>query len=108
MIIILEFKMSTIADLMKDDEHLLFVYGTLKRGQPNENIMKRDDIKYVGRVRTFDSFPLVIATTFNIPFIIDKQGVGRVYNISFYKIAININLAVLFYLHMFFHVENII
>lgn len=66
------------SNLISDEEHLFFVYGTLKRGQPNANIMQRDDIKYIGRVRTFHSWPLVIATTFNIPFLIGKQDHGQV------------------------------
>ena len=68
------------SNLISDEERLIFIYGTLKRGQPNAHLMQRDDIKYIGRVRTFHSWPLVIATTFNIPFLLDKQGNGQVYN----------------------------
>jgi gamma-glutamylaminecyclotransferase len=76
----------TTSNLITDEEHLIFVYGTLKRGQPNANIMQRDDIKYIGRVRTFQSWPLVIATTFNIPFLIGKQGNGQV--LSFLRFSL--------------------
>ena len=87
------------SNLISDEEHLLFIYGTLKRGQPNANLLQRDDIKYIGRVRTFQSWPLVIATTFNIPFLLDKQGHGQVYNFSrffvFYMCLIYCSITIL-------------
>lgn len=70
--------------------HRVFVYGTLKRGQPNHYWLTNDVnglAEYVCEGVTNDSFPLVIGTRFNIPFLINlpKNGhciVGEIYNVD--------------------------
>ncbi|XP_039504291.1 gamma-glutamylaminecyclotransferase B-like isoform X1 [Pimephales promelas] len=60
----------------------VFVYGTLKKGQPNHFIMKdhaKGQAEFVAHARTVDPYPLVIATEYNIPFllVLDKPGTGQ-------------------------------
>ena len=56
----------------------VFVYGTLKRGFPNEAAMK--DFLYIGRCRTIDAYPLVIGGRWHSPYLIAERGVGhRIY-----------------------------
>ncbi|XP_058648420.1 gamma-glutamylaminecyclotransferase C-like isoform X2 [Onychostoma macrolepis] len=61
----------------------VFVYGTLKKGQPNyfrmENTSNGQAV-FLARARTVEPYPLVIATKHNIPFLLNAPGTGqRVY-----------------------------
>eukprot|EP00058_Branchiostoma_floridae_P006612 XP_002592100.1 hypothetical protein BRAFLDRAFT_84969 [Branchiostoma floridae] len=55
----------------------VFVYGTLKRGQPNYHYMVNGMAKFVGKGRTVDRLPLVVASKYNIPFLLDLRGQGE-------------------------------
>ncbi len=58
-----------------------FVYGTLKKGEPNHYWLTdtaNGTATFVGTGVTQNLFPLVIASRYNIPFLIDKQGTGKV------------------------------
>ncbi|XP_046553146.1 gamma-glutamylaminecyclotransferase-like isoform X2 [Haliotis rubra] len=58
----------------------MFVYGTLQKGQPNHAVMsdtKNGVAKYKGRGLTAKKYPLVIASDFNIPFLLFKEGHGK-------------------------------
>lgn len=60
--------------------HRVFVYGTLKRGQPNYGVMTDQTIgkaTFQGQGETKFRFPLVIAGPFNIPYCVNKEGVGE-------------------------------
>lgn len=65
-------------------KQLVFVYGTLKRGQPNNaRFLGPPSVgwhKFEGVGETFDRYPLVIASAFNSPFILAKKGQGEVSN----------------------------
>ena len=68
-------------DLDKEEEILIFVYGTLKHGEPNEYMMQENNgqtAKLTGNGITKRSFPLVIATRYNVPFLLDAPGTGQV------------------------------
>ncbi|XP_041055419.1 gamma-glutamylaminecyclotransferase-like isoform X2 [Carcharodon carcharias] len=58
----------------------VFVYGTLKKGQPNHHHMmdetKRKGV-YCGTGRTNQKYPLVIAGKYNIPFLLNLPGTGH-------------------------------
>ncbi|GCB71150.1 gamma-glutamylaminecyclotransferase-like isoform X1 [Scyliorhinus torazame] len=58
----------------------VFVYGTLKKGQPNHHYMV-DGTKgkglYCGTGHTHQKYPLVIAGKFNIPFLLHLPGKGH-------------------------------
>lgn len=65
---------------------LVFVYGTLKRNEPNHHVIDPAKhsceqttgvSKFIGPARTENLFPLVIGTRFNIPFLLDRPGVGK-------------------------------
>lgn len=58
----------------------VFVYGTLKKGQPNYSTMldtSKGTAKFLGRARTMDKYPLVIAGQYNIPFLLNVPGEGQ-------------------------------
>lgn len=62
-------------------KHLMFVYGTLKSNQPNYkfNTDVFDGISiYKGKGQTVEKYPMIIATKFNIPYILDCPGKGNV------------------------------
>ena len=64
--------------------HFVFVYGTLQRGQPLHYLMTKPPnghATFIGEGRTVDKWPLVVATEFKAPFILDKPGVGHVSDI---------------------------
>nr|XP_054761994.1 putative gamma-glutamylcyclotransferase CG2811 [Lytechinus pictus] len=63
--------------------NLLFLYGTIKSGQPNHSSVPVDGLglcKCLGTGRTETKWPLVIATKYNIPFLLDCEGNG--YNVQ--------------------------
>ena len=61
--------------------HRVFVYGTLKSGQPNHKLMNIHELGHrqlIGTARTDVEFPLVIATRWNLPFLLYAPGHGQV------------------------------
>ncbi|XP_073812865.1 troponin C-akin-1 [Musca autumnalis] len=59
--------------------HKLFVYGGLKYGQPSHSVLSNDAngfAKFWCRATTTEKYPLVIATRYNIPFLLNKPGLG--------------------------------
>ncbi|CAM4504444.1 unnamed protein product [Leuciscus chuanchicus] len=67
----------------------IFVYGTLKEGQPNHFIMKNDtngQAEFVAHARTVDRYPLVIATKNNIPFLLNVSGTGQRVHGEIYRV----------------------
>lgn len=64
-----------------ENVHLVLVYGTLKRGQPQEKVTTDESngkATFVGRGQTVSKYPLVIGSKFNIPYLLLKEGVGNV------------------------------
>ncbi|KAI4490455.1 hypothetical protein M0804_003399 [Polistes exclamans] len=67
-------------NLFKNPLHRIFVYGTLKRGEPNHKLIQDKTngyAKFLGIAKTTSSYPLIIATKYNIPFLLKKPGVGH-------------------------------
>lgn len=68
----------------------VFVYGTLKRGQPNHYWMTDTTAgapaQLVGAGRMLQVFPLVIATRYNVPFLLDKPGTGKIVQGEVYSV----------------------
>lgn len=61
--------------------HLCFVYGTLKRGQPNHHFLvttETGSAEFVSTARTVKKYPLVISGQYNIPFLLYAEGKGHV------------------------------
>ena len=62
--------------------HPIFVYGTLKKGQPNYYLLQ-DAAKFgrgvlLGEAKLTKRYPMVIASNYNVPALLDKEGVGKV------------------------------
>ncbi|XP_006879447.1 PREDICTED: gamma-glutamylaminecyclotransferase [Elephantulus edwardii] len=58
----------------------VFVYGTLKRGQPNHQVMldrANGTATFQGRGHTVEPYPLVIAGEHNIPRLLNLPGRGH-------------------------------
>ncbi|XP_024150049.1 gamma-glutamylaminecyclotransferase C [Oryzias melastigma] len=58
----------------------VFVYGTLKRGQPNHYRMfdsTNGKAEFLATALTTQRYPLVIATKYNIPFLLNLPGQGQ-------------------------------
>ncbi|XP_052253933.1 gamma-glutamylaminecyclotransferase A-like isoform X2 [Dreissena polymorpha] len=54
-------------------KHIIFVYGTLKTGLHNHHLMttgSKGHCCYLGTAVTSGKFPLIVATRFNIPFLL--------------------------------------
>ena len=61
--------------------HRVFVYGTLKRGQPNYHLLTDSSkglAKWLGGAKLVKKYPLVVASQYNVPFLLDKEGEGKV------------------------------
>ncbi|KAK6027730.1 AIG2-like family protein [Ostertagia ostertagi] len=64
----------------------VFVYGTLKRGEPNSDVLTNTEGQYrlvgegatfpVGEGRTKVPYPLIVASKYNIPFVLNEPGKG--------------------------------
>ena len=55
--------------------HIVFVYGTLKRGYPNAHVgMPR--ASFIGEARTVERYPLVIGGEWFVPNLINEPGEG--------------------------------
>ncbi|XP_005995554.1 gamma-glutamylaminecyclotransferase isoform X2 [Latimeria chalumnae] len=57
----------------------IFVYGTLKKAQPNHHHMTRGTNgkgEYCGQGHTVEKYPLVIAGKYNIPYLLNIPGSG--------------------------------
>ena len=66
--------------------HNIFIYGTLKHGYPNHNQYLKNQT-YLGRYRTVDCYPLVIANKWFAPVLIDEPGVGKHIVGELYQVA---------------------
>ncbi|XP_019868611.1 putative gamma-glutamylcyclotransferase CG2811 isoform X2 [Aethina tumida] len=74
------FMFLTILTNMSASLHKVFVYGTLKTGEPNHYWFDKDKegyYKFLFNAKTKEKFPLIIATEFNIPFLLYSPGSGQ-------------------------------
>ena len=60
-------------------KHLVFTYGTLKRGEPNSGVMKPHHHKLVGSGHTVRPHPLVVATKHNVSSSMSVSQFGQFY-----------------------------
>ena len=60
----------------------VFVYGTLKRGQPNYFRLQDPDkygaCNFLGEAKLCARYPMVITTKYNVPALLSKEGCGKV------------------------------
>jgi len=69
-------------DPTQSGAYLVFVYGTLKAGEPNYSVMTDETTgrwEFVGAGTMVNKYPLVIGSRYNIPFLLAQEGVG--YNV---------------------------
>ncbi|XP_043965661.1 gamma-glutamylaminecyclotransferase C-like [Gambusia affinis] len=69
--------------------HRVFVYGSLKRSQPNYPYMTDSNngkAEFLSTAVTVQKYPLVIATNYNIPFLLNLPGQGKRVNGEVYKV----------------------
>ena len=81
--------------------HKIFVYGTLKHGEPNYYVLQTGGqglndfgdqksefqaAKFVTSAETVIKYPLVIASKFNIPFLLDRPGIGNLIKGEVYEV----------------------
>ncbi|XP_032878983.1 gamma-glutamylaminecyclotransferase isoform X1 [Amblyraja radiata] len=67
----------------------VFVYGTLKQGQPNHHYMIsgiKGKGKSCGSGVTVEKYPLVVAGKFNIPFLLNEPGSGQLVTGDIYTV----------------------
>ena len=60
---------------------LVFVYGTLKVGFPNHFLLQdqnNGNATFLSTGTTTERFPLIVATQFAIPMLLNKPGTGEV------------------------------
>ncbi|XP_038217675.1 putative gamma-glutamylcyclotransferase CG2811 isoform X1 [Zerene cesonia] len=64
----------------RDMSHKVFVYGTLKRNEPNHHWLTNPDNgtgTFLTEGITKNKYPLIIATKYNIPFLLYSPGDGH-------------------------------
>lgn len=91
-------------------KHLVFVYGTLKRGEPNHSYLQVKDngyAKFVSQAKTVEKYPLVIASKYNIPFLLYNPGVGEVKFPHFVLFLCNYNVLIDFSILPYVNFQNV-
>lgn len=66
-----------ISVLMATRFHKVFVYGTLKKQEPNHHWFSKDNngyYKFICNAETIEKYPLIIGTRYNIPFLLYSPG----------------------------------
>ena len=65
-------------------DHLVAVYGTLKKGYTNYQYLKMKNEKFIGQGVTNDKYPLVVS---GLPYLIDKKGKGQRVEVDVFKVS---------------------
>ena len=67
------------------NRHLIFVYGTLKKNQPNCHEMTKKengDAKFICKAATVEKYPLVLETEYGVPFLLGRKAPNMIGNVS--------------------------
>lgn len=67
----------------------VFVYGTLKSGQPNHHWLtdvKNGAAQFIDTGTTQTKFPLIVASQYNVPFMLREPGTGHYINGEIYSV----------------------
>lgn len=64
------------------ENHVVAVYGTLKRGHGNHRAYLEDS-KFVGRGKTKDKYPLIVD---GLPYLVEKKGVGHNVEVEVFRV----------------------
>ncbi len=57
---------------------LIFVYGTLKKDEPNHYVMQEYNTRFVSEGLTVEKWPLVIDPVRNVPVLLNSNKLGKV------------------------------
>lgn len=82
-------KISVHPQMAQNTLKKLFLYGTLKRGEPNYHWLTNPNhgvAKYLCEARSTVKMPLIISTKFNIPFLLNFPGVGHFIKGEIYEV----------------------
>ncbi|XP_045457686.1 putative gamma-glutamylcyclotransferase CG2811 isoform X2 [Melitaea cinxia] len=74
------FRIKINIEIIRNMSHKVFVYGTLKRNEPNHHWLTNPDHgvgMFVSEGKTKTKYPLIIATKYNIPFLLYSPGDGH-------------------------------
>lgn len=72
-------------------QSMIFVYGTLKSGGPNfKQWVENGDGKchLVGMGRTVNKWPLIVASEYNVPYLLKAPHLGKVIIIILFSLGI--------------------
>ena len=73
----------------KKERIVIFVYGTLKKNQPNHSLLSdRNNVKFISEAHTTERWPLIIATERNVPYLLNEKTCGKV--IQFFQYLYNL------------------
>lgn len=61
-----------------DKKTKVFFYGTLKKGQPNSELVDLHRCEFICEAISVQKWPLIIGTEYNVPFMLNKKGHGKV------------------------------
>ena len=79
----------------------VFVYGTLKKGEPNHEELTSRNAQFLADVVTVEEWPLIIASYLNMPFLLYKKEIGKVKTIFFLiklqKFGLNYHFSIEFF-----------
>lgn len=81
------------------------MYGALKYGQPSSSILANTGngyAKFWCRATTTQKLPLVIATRYNIPFLLNKPGVGYYVTGEIYEVSRAYRLGIPYHIYYIF------
>ena len=77
--------------------HKVFVYGTLKQGQPNHYLLLEASgsgvARLLGEAELTERYPMIIHEDCGIPVLLDKSGDGKVNISSSFFVNCNSNFA---------------
>lgn len=82
---------SSATDKPSGEMHRVFVYGTLKSKEPNAHVIaeavEKGHARFVCRAQTIDRYPLLIASRYNIPFLLYHPGEGKNVRGEIYEVS---------------------
>ena len=63
-------------DVTMAQDHIIFVYGTLKQGFYNHAIMEKIGFSYLGTGVTRNAYALCVGGKYNVPFLFEPKDTG--------------------------------